>query len=114
MFLAVHSDRSGRVFVSADYGAAALDGTLPGGLDRAIPLPAGARLVPLADRAAMGLDRRQVGAYVTRWKGRPHGPAGGPQRPGQASPVETHRRAVRQRDEPGAGREGDRAVEAAG
>ncbi|MEA2662497.1 MAG: hypothetical protein QOH08_2069 [Chloroflexota bacterium] len=58
MFLAVHSDRSGRVFVSADYGAAALDGTLPGGLDRAIPLPAGARLIPLADRAAMGLDRR--------------------------------------------------------
>jgi hypothetical protein len=58
MFQAVHSDRSGRVFVSADYGATALDGPLPVGLDRAIPLPAGAQLVPLADRAAIGLDRR--------------------------------------------------------
>ncbi|HAF09748.1 MAG TPA: hypothetical protein DCK98_06665 [Chloroflexi bacterium] len=58
MFQAVHSDRSGRVFVSADYGATALDGPLPTGLDRAIPLPAGAQLVPLTDRAAIGLDRR--------------------------------------------------------
>ncbi|HEV2009647.1 MAG TPA: hypothetical protein VGS17_01290 [Candidatus Limnocylindria bacterium] len=58
MFQAVHSDRSGRVFVSADYGATALDGREPVGLDRAIPLPDGAELVPLADRAAIGLDRR--------------------------------------------------------
>ena len=58
MFHAVHSDRSGRVFVSADYGATALDGAVPVALDRAIPLPPGAQLVPLADRAAVGLDRR--------------------------------------------------------
>ncbi|HEV2249914.1 MAG TPA: hypothetical protein VGT60_05365 [Candidatus Limnocylindria bacterium] len=58
MYQAVHSDRSGRVFVSADYGAAALDGGAPAALDRAIPLPDGTPLVPLTDRAAMGLDRR--------------------------------------------------------
>jgi len=46
------------VFVSADYGATALDGPHPSTLDRAIPLPAGTQLVPLADRAAIGLDRR--------------------------------------------------------
>src|SRR5437899_2321354 len=58
MLQAVHSDRSGRVFVSADYGATALDGPSPAALERAIPLPAEAQLVPLADRAAIGLDRR--------------------------------------------------------
>ena len=46
------------MFVSADYGATALDGAAPIALDRTIPLPAGAHLVPLADRAAVGLDRR--------------------------------------------------------
>jgi hypothetical protein len=44
--------------VSADYGATALDGVAPIGLERAIPLPAEAQLIPLADRAAVGLDRR--------------------------------------------------------
>ena len=58
MYQAVHSDRSGRVFVSADYGATALDGPLPVALDRAIPLTTDTELLPLADRAAMGLDRR--------------------------------------------------------
>jgi hypothetical protein len=58
VFQAVHSDRSGRVFVSADYGATALDGPAPAALDRAIPLPADAELVPLADREAIGIDRR--------------------------------------------------------
>ena len=58
MFQAVHTDRSGRVFVAADYGAAGLDGPTAAGLDRAVPLPAHAELVPLADRAAVGLDRR--------------------------------------------------------
>src|SRR2546430_625337 len=58
MLQAVHSDRSGRVFVSADYGATGLDGPSPGALERAIPLPTGAQLVPLVDRAAVGLDRR--------------------------------------------------------
>lgn len=58
MLQAIHSDRSGRVFVSADYGATALDGRAPVALDRAIGLPADAQLVPLADRAALGIDRR--------------------------------------------------------
>jgi hypothetical protein len=58
VYQAVHSDRSSRVFVSADYGATGLDGPAPVALDRAIPLPAGTQLVPLADRAAVGLDRR--------------------------------------------------------
>ena len=44
--------------MSADYGATALDGSRPVSLERAIPVPAGTELVPLADRAAMGLDRR--------------------------------------------------------
>ncbi|HEY8730652.1 MAG TPA: hypothetical protein VIN69_01585 [Candidatus Limnocylindria bacterium] len=69
MYQAVHSDRSGRVFVSADYGATARDGALPVALDRAIPLPDGAQLVPLPDRAAMGLDRRAEPRSLgpTRW-----------------------------------------------
>ena len=58
MLQAIHSDRSGRVFVSADYGATALDGGLAAALERAIPLPADARLLPLPDRAAIGIDRR--------------------------------------------------------
>ena len=58
MFQAVHTDRSGRVFVAADYGAAGLDGPVATGLERAVPLPASAELVPLPDRAAVGLDRR--------------------------------------------------------
>lgn len=56
MFSAVHSDRSGRVYVSADWGACAFDGERTGEIDTAIPLPEGARLVPLA-REAEGLDR---------------------------------------------------------
>jgi len=58
VYQAVHSDRSSRVFVSADYGATALDGRVPVPLERAILVPADTELVPLADRAAMGLDRR--------------------------------------------------------
>lgn len=44
--------------MAADYGAAALDGPVATALERAVPLPAGAELVPLPDRAAVGLDRR--------------------------------------------------------
>ena len=58
MLQAIHSDRSGRVFVSADYGATALDGRAPAIFERAIPLPPDAQLIPLADRAAIGIDRR--------------------------------------------------------
>ena len=65
----VHSDRSGRVFVAADYGAAALDGPSPAALERASALPPDAQLVPLADRAAIGLDRRGQPRSLgpTRW-----------------------------------------------
>lgn len=58
MLQAVHTDRSGRVIVAADYGAAGLAGPRPAALERAVPLPADAQLVPLADRAAVGIDRR--------------------------------------------------------
>lgn len=54
----MHSDRSGRVFLSADYGAAALDGAAPQALERAAALPEAGALVPLADRPAIGIDRR--------------------------------------------------------
>jgi len=55
--------------VSADYGATALDGRVPVPLERAIPVPAGTELVPLADRAAIGLDRRGEPRSLgpTRW-----------------------------------------------
>ena len=56
MFAAVHSDRSGRIYVSADWGACAFDGSRTFEIDTAIPLPEGATLVPLA-REAEGLDR---------------------------------------------------------
>ena len=68
MFSAVHSDRSGRVYVSADWAACAFDGARTVELDTAIPLPEGTTLVPLA-REAEGLDRqgraRPIGA--SRW-----------------------------------------------
>ena len=68
MFSAVHSDRSGRVYVSADWAACAFDGARTIELDTAIPLPEGATLVPLA-REAEGLDRlgrvRPIGP--SRW-----------------------------------------------
>lgn len=66
MLQAVHTDRSGRIIVSADYGAAALAGAVPEALERALPLPADAQLVPLADRAAVGLDRRGLPRSVGR------------------------------------------------
>lgn len=46
------------MFVSADYGATGLDGPVPALLERPIPVPPGALIVPLADRAAVGIDRR--------------------------------------------------------
>lgn len=57
MFSAVHSDRSGRLVVAADWGAAVFDGTAIGSLADAIPLPAGTDVVPLPTRPAIGLDR---------------------------------------------------------
>lgn len=57
MFSAVHSDRSGRLVVAADYAAAVSDGAAIGALTRALPLPAGTDVVQLPGRAAIGLDR---------------------------------------------------------
>jgi len=68
MFSAVHSDRAGRVYVSADWGACAFDGDRTIEIDTVIPLPEGSRLVPLS-REAEGLDRhgraRPIGP--SRW-----------------------------------------------
>ncbi len=47
MLSAVHTDRTGRVFVSAECTAAGSDGVSTVPLERGIPLPADARLVPL-------------------------------------------------------------------
>jgi pyruvate-formate lyase-activating enzyme len=57
VFSAVHSDRSGRLVVAADYAAAVSDGAAVGPLTRALPLPAGTDVVQLPDRVAIGLDR---------------------------------------------------------
>jgi pyruvate-formate lyase-activating enzyme len=57
MFSAVHSDRSGRLVVAADYAAALSDGASIGPLARALPLPAGTDVVQLPGRPAIGLDR---------------------------------------------------------
>jgi pyruvate-formate lyase-activating enzyme len=69
VFSAVHSDRSGRLVVAADYGAAMSDGASIGPLAGALPLPAGTEVVHLPGRAAIGLDRtgraRELG--TGRW-----------------------------------------------
>jgi pyruvate-formate lyase-activating enzyme len=57
MFSAVHSDRSGRLVVAADYAAAMSDGSSIGPLAEVLPLPPGAEVVHLPGRAAIGLDR---------------------------------------------------------
>ena len=57
MFSAVHSDRSGRLVVAADYSAAVSDGSQVGPLVQALPLPAGAEVVHLPGRPGIGLDR---------------------------------------------------------
>ena len=57
MFSAVHSDRSGRLVVAADYSAAMSDGSQVRPLVQALPLPAGAEVVHLPGRAGIGLDR---------------------------------------------------------
>ena len=57
MFSAVHSDRSGRLVVAADYGAATSDGSQVGPLLKALPLPPGTEVVNLPGRIGVGLDR---------------------------------------------------------
>ncbi len=69
MYAAVHTDRSGRVFVSADYAAAVSDGAAVVQMPAALALPAGAELVPLPDREAIAFDRRgqRRGLGTARW-----------------------------------------------
>jgi len=66
---AVHTDRAGRIVVATDYGAAALFGGQGRALEEGIPLPPDARVAPLPDRDAVGIDRqghpRSLGAH--RW-----------------------------------------------
>jgi pyruvate-formate lyase-activating enzyme len=57
MFSAVHSDRSGRLVVAADYAAAMFDGSSIRPLVQALPLPAGSDVVHLPGRAGIGVDR---------------------------------------------------------
>src|SRR2546428_6686775 len=57
MFSAVHSDRSGRLVVAADYAAAMSDGSQVGPFFGALPLPAGTDVVHLPGRIGLGLDR---------------------------------------------------------
>ncbi len=57
MFSAVHSDRSGRLVVAADYAAATSDGSQVGPLLKALPLPPGTDVVHLPGRIGVGLDR---------------------------------------------------------
>ena len=57
MFSAVHSDRSGRLVVAADYAAATSDGSQVGPLLKALPLPPGTDVVHLPGRNGIGLDR---------------------------------------------------------
>ncbi len=69
MFNAVHTDRSGNLFVSADYGAAGFNGAVVAALVEAVPLPRSSALLPLADAPALGIDHagraRRLGAG--RW-----------------------------------------------
>ena len=66
MLSAVHSDRSGRLVVAADYAAAMSDGSSVGPLAHAIRLPTGTDVVQLPGRTGLGLDRtghaRELGA----------------------------------------------------
>ncbi|GAC1696840.1 MAG: hypothetical protein NVS9B6_04410 [Candidatus Limnocylindrales bacterium] len=69
MLTAIHTDRTGRIVVAADYGAAAQAGGPARAFELGIPLPPHARVVPLPDRDALGIDRqgrpRSLGAG--RW-----------------------------------------------
>jgi pyruvate-formate lyase-activating enzyme len=60
MFAALHADRSGRIVLARDRGAAVFDGQATRLLGRTIPLPDGALVEPLVDRIALGIDRTGV------------------------------------------------------
>jgi pyruvate-formate lyase-activating enzyme len=57
VFRAVHSDRSGRIVLAADYTAVFFDGIAARPLQSGIRLPAGTEIVGLPERPALGLDR---------------------------------------------------------
>src|SRR2546423_13422808 len=57
MLASVHSDRSGRIVLAADYGAAMFDGAAPRAFGSHVAPPDGASLIPLAERGALGIDR---------------------------------------------------------
>jgi pyruvate-formate lyase-activating enzyme len=57
VFSAVHSDRSGRLVVAADYAAAVSDGSSIGPLVQTLPLPAGTEVIELPGRIGVGIDR---------------------------------------------------------
>ena len=58
MLTAIHTDRAGRIVIAADYGAAARAGEQVRAFEQGIPLPSDARVVPLPDRDALGIDRQ--------------------------------------------------------
>ncbi len=59
MYASVHTDRTGRVYVSDDHRASGWNGSEHVPLDEVIPIPQGTRLVPLVrDAEAFGRDGR--------------------------------------------------------
>lgn len=62
MYASVHTDRTGRVYVSDDHRASGWNGSEHVLIDEAIPIPPGTRLVPLEREAeAFGRDGRMRG-----------------------------------------------------
>jgi hypothetical protein len=62
MYASVHTDRTGRVYVSDDHRASGWNGSEHVPLEQAIPIPPGTRLVPLEREAeAFGRDGRMRG-----------------------------------------------------
>ena len=76
MYASVHADRSARVLVSRDHGAAGLDGAAAVAVAEAIPLPVGTRLITLSREGIalgrdgrarpLGRDRLALGAILPR------------------------------------------------
>ena len=62
MYASVHTDRTGRVYVSDDHRASGWNGSEHVALEEAIPIPPGTRLVPLEREAeAFGRDSTDGG-----------------------------------------------------
>src|SRR6266508_6820541 len=77
MYASVHTDRSGRVLISADREAAGMGGIDPIALTDVIPLPPGATVITLPREAIafdrgrrprpLGKDRLALAAVVPGW-----------------------------------------------